>query len=113
MYYRGERERYRERDYGHRYEFRDREREAYERERELERELERDYERFDSKDQVVKAKLTSEDVFRMEHSVPLSYEQALAMGRTGRILGSPVLNGGYKSKGLHARHSDSDEEDWC
>lgn len=50
---------------------------------------------------------------RMEHSVPLSYEQALAMGRTGRILGSPVLNGGYKSKGLHARHSDSDEEDWC
>lgn len=51
--------------------------------------------------------------FRMEHSVPLSYEQALAMGRTGRILGSPVLNGGYKSKGLHARHSDSDEEDWC
>lgn len=90
MYYR-ERDRYR--DYGQRYEFRDREREAYERERELERELERDYE-------------------RMEHAVPLSYEQALAMGRTGRILGSPVLNG-YKSKVLHARHSDSDEEDWC
>lgn len=45
MYYRGERERDRYRDYGHRYEFRDREREAYERERELERELERDYER--------------------------------------------------------------------
>lgn len=42
--------------------------------------------------------------------MPLSYEQALAMGRTGRILGSPVLNGGYKSKGLHARHSDSDGE---
>lgn len=113
MYYRGERERYRERDYGHRYEFRDREREAYERERELERELERDYERFESKDPLVKAKLTRDDVFRMEHSVPLSYEQALSMGRTGRILGSPVLNGGYKSKGLHARHSDSDEEDWC
>lgn len=51
----------------------------------------------------------------MEHAVPLSYEQALAMGRTGgRVLGaSPVLNG-YKPKGgLHARHSDSDEEDWC
>ncbi|KAG5672200.1 hypothetical protein PVAND_002347 [Polypedilum vanderplanki] len=101
MYYRDrerERERYRDRDrdYGLRYEFRDREREAYERERDLERELERDYES------------------RMEHVVPLSYEQALAMGRTGRMLGggSPVLNG-YKSKGLHARHSDSDDEDWC
>jgi hypothetical protein len=47
----------------------------------------------------------------MEHHVPLSYEAALAMGRTGRMLGSPVLNG-YKSKGLHARHSDSDDEDW-
>lgn len=47
----------------------------------------------------------------MEHSVPMSYEQAMAMGRTGRMLGSPVLNG-YKSKGLHARHSDSDDEDW-
>lgn len=45
MYYRGERDRERYRDYGQRYEFRDREREAYERERELERELERDYER--------------------------------------------------------------------
>lgn len=50
----------------------------------------------------------------MEHSVPLSYEQALAMGRTGRILGtSPVLNGFKPKSGLHARHSDSDEEDWC
>ncbi|XP_070508110.1 voltage-dependent calcium channel type A subunit alpha-1 isoform X6 [Chironomus tepperi] len=100
MYYRDrerdryrDRERERDREYPIRYEFRDREREAYERERDLERELERDYE-------------------RMEHSVPLSYEQALAMGRTGRMLGSPVLNG-YKSKGLHARHSDSDDEDWC
>lgn len=51
---------------------------------------------------------------RMEHSVPLSYEQALAMGRTGgRVLPSPILNG-YKPKGaLHSRHSDSDDEDWC
>jgi len=51
---------------------------------------------------------------RMEHHVPLSYEQALAMGRTGgRSFPSPVLNG-YKPKGgLPARHSDSDEEDWC
>jgi hypothetical protein len=50
----------------------------------------------------------------MEHQVPLSYEQALAMGRTGgRSFPSPVLNG-YKPKGgLPTRHSDSDEEDWC
>ncbi|XP_052566643.1 voltage-dependent calcium channel type A subunit alpha-1 isoform X3 [Culex pipiens pallens] len=88
------------------YEFRDRERELYEREREIEREFEREYE-------------------RMEHHVPLSYEQALAMGRSGgRVLPSPILNG-YKPKGgggggggsaigLHSsRHSDSDDEDWC
>lgn len=50
---------------------------------------------------------------RLEYHAPLSFEQALAMGRTGRVLPSPVLNG-YKPKGLHARHSDSDEdEDWC
>lgn len=61
----------------------------------------------------------------MEHRVPLSYEQALAMGRSGgRVLPSPILNG-YKPKGgggggggsaigLHSsRHSDSDDEDWC
>ncbi|XP_053671841.1 voltage-dependent calcium channel type A subunit alpha-1 isoform X1 [Anopheles nili] len=82
-------------EYSVRYEFRDRERELYEHEREIEREFEREYE-------------------RMEHSVPLSYEQALAMGRTGgRVLPSPILNG-YKPKGaLHSRHSDSDDEDWC
>lgn len=51
--------------------------------------------------------------YRLEYVAPLSFEQALAMGRTGRVLPSPVLNG-YKPKGgLHARHSDSDEEDWC
>lgn len=52
--------------------------------------------------------------FRFEYITPLSFEQALAMGRTGRgVLPSPVLNG-YKPKGgLHGRHSDSDEEDWC
>ncbi|KXJ78647.1 hypothetical protein RP20_CCG003968 [Aedes albopictus] len=96
-----DRERYRSsrereaRDYGPlHYEFRDRERELYE--REIEREFEREYE-------------------RMEHQMPLSYEQALAMGRTGgRVLPSPILNG-YKPKGgLHSsRHSDSDDEDWC
>lgn len=30
-------------------------------------------------------------LYRMEHAVPLSYEQALSMGRTGRVFGSPVL----------------------
>ncbi|KAL9886445.1 calcium voltage-gated channel subunit cacophony isoform 15-T15 [Glossina fuscipes fuscipes] len=89
-----DRARYRDRlrDYDLRYEYRDRERELYERERDRELELERE---------------------RLEYIAPLSFEQALAMGRTGRVLPSPVLNG-YKPKGgLHARHSDSDEEDWC
>ncbi|XP_055380450.1 voltage-dependent calcium channel type A subunit alpha-1 isoform X7 [Condylostylus longicornis] len=49
---------------------------------------------------------------RLEYIAPLSFEQAVAMGRTGRVLPSPVLNG-YKPKGPHVRHSDSDEEDWC
>lgn len=54
---------------------------------------------------------------RLEYHTPLSFEQALAMGRTGRVLPSPVLNG-YKPKGPGSglpsgRHSDSDEEDWC
>lgn len=54
---------------------------------------------------------------RLEYHTPMSFEQALAMGRTG-ILPSPVING-YKPKGLGGsglqggRHSDSDEEDWC
>uniref|UniRef100_A0A8W7K601 Voltage-dependent calcium channel type A subunit alpha-1 n=1 Tax=Anopheles albimanus TaxID=7167 RepID=A0A8W7K601_ANOAL len=93
--FRNSRERSQEEYSVQQYEFRDRERELYEREREIEREFEREYE-------------------RMEHSVPLSYEQALAMGRTGgRVLPSPILNG-YKPKGaLHSRHSDSDDEDWC
>ncbi|KAM7350475.1 calcium voltage-gated channel subunit cacophony isoform 3-T3 [Cochliomyia hominivorax] len=89
-----DRARYRDRlrDYDPRFEYRDRERELYERERDRELEYERE---------------------RLEYVAPLSFEQALAMGRTGRVLPSPVLNG-YKPKGgLHARHSDSDEEDWC
>lgn len=53
---------------------------------------------------------------RLQYHTPMSFEQALAMGRTG-ILPSPILNG-YKQKGLggglpSGRHSDSDEEDWC
>lgn len=51
---------------------------------------------------------------RLEYHTPLSFEQALSMGRTGRVLPSPVLNGYKKStNGFPGRHSDSDEEDWC
>nr|XP_018900706.1 PREDICTED: voltage-dependent calcium channel type A subunit alpha-1 [Bemisia tabaci] len=42
--------------------------------------------------------------------LPLSFEQAVAIGRGGRILPSPVPNG-YKQQ--LRRHSDSDEDDWC
>ncbi|XP_030379796.1 voltage-dependent calcium channel type A subunit alpha-1 isoform X3 [Scaptodrosophila lebanonensis] len=79
-------------EYDLRYEYRDRERELYERERDREREVERE---------------------RLEYIAPLSFEQALAMGRTGRVLPSPVLNGFKPKSGLNTRHSDSDEEDWC
>ncbi|XP_062140694.1 LOW QUALITY PROTEIN: voltage-dependent calcium channel type A subunit alpha-1 [Drosophila sulfurigaster albostrigata] len=91
-----DRERFRDRDrlheYDLRYEYRDRERELYERECDREREVERE---------------------RLEYIAPLSFEQALAMGRTGRVLPSPVLNGFKPKSGLNTRHSDSDEEDWC
>lgn len=49
---------------------------------------------------------------------PLSFEQAVAMGRGGgRMLPSPVPNG-YKPKPTrssshHRRRSDSDDDDWC
>ncbi|XP_034670752.1 voltage-dependent calcium channel type A subunit alpha-1 isoform X20 [Drosophila subobscura] len=79
-------------EYDLRFEYRDRERELYERERDREREVERE---------------------RLEYIAPLSFEQALAMGRTGRVLPSPVLNGFKPKSGLNTRHSDSDEEDWC
>lgn len=49
------------------------------------------------------------------YSVPLSFEQAVAIGRGGRLLPSPVPNG-YKPPPLPLdceRHSDSDEDDWC
>lgn len=53
-----------------------------------------------------------------EAPAPLSYEAALALGRGGgggaRALPSPApgarLPNGYKPR---ARHSDSDEDDWC
>ncbi|XP_066587016.1 voltage-dependent calcium channel type A subunit alpha-1 isoform X8 [Prorops nasuta] len=51
---------------------------------------------------------------------PLSFEQAVALGRGGRLLPSPVPNG-YKpqpqtqpkQRAPRSRHSDSDEDDWC
>ncbi|XP_020288402.1 voltage-dependent calcium channel type A subunit alpha-1 isoform X5 [Pseudomyrmex gracilis] len=49
---------------------------------------------------------------------PLSFEQAVAMGRGGRVLPSPVPNGykpqpQSKQRAPRSRHSDSDEDDWC
>ncbi|KAK2584123.1 hypothetical protein KPH14_006561 [Odynerus spinipes] len=49
---------------------------------------------------------------------PLSFEQAVAMGRGGRLLPSPVPNGykpqpQSKQRMPRSRHSDSDEDDWC
>ncbi|KAK6641658.1 hypothetical protein RUM44_013373 [Polyplax serrata] len=43
---------------------------------------------------------------------PLSFEQAVAIGRGGRVLPSPLPNG-YKPGQRPRRHSDSDEDDWC
>ncbi|XP_032666768.1 voltage-dependent calcium channel type A subunit alpha-1 isoform X1 [Odontomachus brunneus] len=54
------------------------------------------------------------------HLRPLSFEQAVAMGRggMGRMLPSPVPNGykpqpQSKQRTPRSRHSDSDEDDWC
>ncbi|XP_076286431.1 calcium voltage-gated channel subunit cacophony isoform X14 [Lasioglossum baleicum] len=49
---------------------------------------------------------------------PLSFEQAVAIGRGGRLLPSPVPNGykpqpQAKQRTPRSRHSDSDEDDWC
>ncbi|XP_043464353.1 voltage-dependent calcium channel type A subunit alpha-1 isoform X7 [Leptopilina heterotoma] len=50
---------------------------------------------------------------------PLSFEQAVAMGRGGRMLPSPVPNGykpqpvQTKQRTTRSKHSDSDEDDWC
>ncbi|XP_036142401.1 voltage-dependent calcium channel type A subunit alpha-1 isoform X6 [Monomorium pharaonis] len=49
---------------------------------------------------------------------PLSFEQAVAIGRGGRMLPSPVPNGykpqpQSKQRAPRSRHSDSDEDDWC
>ncbi|XP_063223249.1 voltage-dependent calcium channel type A subunit alpha-1 [Bacillus rossius redtenbacheri] len=44
---------------------------------------------------------------------PLSFEQAVAIGRGGRLLPSPVPNGYKPGQQRRARHSDSDDDDWC
>lgn len=49
---------------------------------------------------------------RDNNQTPLSFEQAVALGRGGRMLPSPVPNG-YKPKPTRSRHSDSDDDDWC
>ncbi|XP_049820303.1 voltage-dependent calcium channel type A subunit alpha-1 isoform X2 [Aethina tumida] len=49
---------------------------------------------------------------RDSNQTPLSFEQAVALGRGGRMLPSPVPNG-YKPKPTRSRHSDSDDDDWC
>lgn len=125
-------------DYDVRYEYRDREREAYERERDRDLDLERERCVFKARSffRAYTASWIQSNLFfipsfsrfsdsllqKMEyHHTPMSFEQALVMGRTGRTLPSPKLNG-YKPKGfaassgaagLSGRHSDSDEEDWC
>ncbi|XP_057660007.1 voltage-dependent calcium channel type A subunit alpha-1 isoform X42 [Diorhabda carinulata] len=49
---------------------------------------------------------------RDSNQTPLSFEQAVAMGRGGRVLPSPLPNG-YKPKPTGSGHSESDEDDWC
>ncbi|KAJ8968302.1 hypothetical protein NQ317_013709 [Molorchus minor] len=49
---------------------------------------------------------------RDSNQAPMSFEQAVALGRGGRMLPSPVPNG-YKPKPTRSRHSDSDDDDWC
>ncbi|XP_050506047.1 voltage-dependent calcium channel type A subunit alpha-1 isoform X9 [Diabrotica virgifera virgifera] len=49
---------------------------------------------------------------RDANQTPLSFEQAVAMGRGGRVLPSPLPNG-YKPKPTGSGHSESDEDDWC
>ncbi|XP_064213761.1 cacophony A isoform X8 [Tribolium castaneum] len=55
---------------------------------------------------------TAATALRDGNQAPLSFEQAVALGRGGRMLPSPVPNG-YKPKPTRSRHSDSDDDDWC
>ncbi|XP_041974495.1 voltage-dependent calcium channel type A subunit alpha-1 isoform X6 [Aricia agestis] len=83
----------------------------YEYGREVERLIHRDYRSRDRRGWG-----TDPERSARSYEAPLSYEAALAMGRGGgaRALpspaGAPRLPNGYKPR---ARHSDSDEDDWC
>ncbi|XP_061715728.1 voltage-dependent calcium channel type A subunit alpha-1 isoform X11 [Cydia pomonella] len=90
----------------------------YEYGREVERLIHRDYR---SRDSICNRRGRGYESERggrsYEPVAPLSYEAALALGRGGggaRALPSPAppsrLPNGYKPR---ARHSDSDEDDWC
>lgn len=48
-----------------------------------------------------------------QQQCPLSFEQAVAIGRGGRMLPSPVPNGYKPGQQRRSRHSDSDDDDWC
>ncbi|XP_028033528.1 voltage-dependent calcium channel type A subunit alpha-1 isoform X3 [Bombyx mandarina] len=85
----------------------------YEYGREVERLIHRDYRSRERRVRTYEPEVTARP-----YEAPLSYEAALAMGRGGggggggRALPSPAprLPNGYKPR---ARHSDSDEDDWC
>ncbi|KAJ8734234.1 hypothetical protein PYW07_014785 [Mythimna separata] len=83
----------------------------YEYGREVERLIHRDYRSRERRGRGYDAEWGS-----ARYEAPLSYEAALALGRGGgaRALPSPApaprLPNGYKPR---ARHSDSDEDDWC
>lgn len=65
--------------------------------------------------ELLRETVTPREIIReiVPHGAPLSFEQAVAMGRGGRLLPSPVPNG-YKPKPTSpSRKSDSDDEDWC
>ncbi|KAF9795477.1 hypothetical protein SFRURICE_004849 [Spodoptera frugiperda] len=84
----------------------------YEYGREVERLIHRDYRSRERRGRGYDAEWGSGRAYE----APLSYEAALALGRGGgaRALPSPApaprLPNGYKPR---ARHSDSDEDDWC
>ncbi|CAB3257221.1 unnamed protein product [Arctia plantaginis] len=84
----------------------------YEYGREVERLIHRDYRSRERRERGYDAEWGG----GRSYEAPLSYEAALALGRGGgsRALPSPApaprMPNGYKPR---ARHSDSDEDDWC
>ncbi|XP_060810711.1 voltage-dependent calcium channel type A subunit alpha-1 [Amyelois transitella] len=90
----------------------------YEYGREVERLIHRDYRSRERRGRGYESERGAGGARAYEAPAPLSYEAALAMGRGGgaRALPSPApapaprLPNGYKPR---ARHSDSDEDDWC